>query len=55
MDTENRLVVVKGERFGEGWSGRVGLADLSYYTGMDKQQSLTEYHRELYSISYDKP
>ena len=29
--TENRLVVVKGEGLGEGRSGRLGVADVSYY------------------------
>ena len=31
MDIENRLVVDKGEGLGEGWSGRLRLADVSYY------------------------
>ena len=30
-DRENRLVVVKGRGLGEGWSGRLGLADVSFY------------------------
>ena len=30
-DIENRLVVAKGERVGEEWSGRLKLADVSYY------------------------
>ena len=30
-DTENRLVVAKGERFGEEMSGRLRLADTNYY------------------------
>ena len=29
--TENRLVVAKGEEVGEGWSGMLGLADVSFY------------------------
>ena len=29
--TENRLVVVKGEGLGEGWTGRLGVANVSYY------------------------
>ena len=29
--TENRLVVVKGEGLGEGQSGRLGVANVSYY------------------------
>ena len=32
MDTENRLVAAKGEGLGEGWSGRLGLADANYHT-----------------------
>ena len=30
-DIENRLVVIKGERVGEGWIGSLGLADANYY------------------------
>ena len=30
-DSENRLVVVKGEGVGEGWIGSLGLADANYY------------------------
>ena len=40
---------------GEGWSGSLGLADVSFIYRMDKQQGPTVQHRELYSISYDKP
>ena len=29
-DIENRLTVAKGEEIGVGWSGRLGLADVSY-------------------------
>ena len=29
---ENGLVVAEGEELGEGWSGRLELADISYYT-----------------------
>ena len=28
---ENRVVVAKGERVGEGWSGRLVLGDVNYY------------------------
>ena len=28
---QNRLVVAKGEGLGEGWSGRLKLADVSFY------------------------
>ena len=31
-DNKNRLVVDEGKEFGEGRSGRLGLADVSYYT-----------------------
>ena len=31
-DTENRLVVVKGEERGGGWIGSLGSADANYYT-----------------------
>ena len=38
----NRLVVAKGEGLGEGWSGRLGLADVCFYIyGMGKQQGPT--------------
>ena len=43
MDIENRLVVAKGEGVGGGMEWEV------------KQQGPTVQHRELYSISYDKP
>ena len=29
-DTENRLVVARRQGFGEGWSERLGLADVSH-------------------------
>ena len=56
-DVENRLVVAKwgvvvGERDG------VGGCDQQMQTiiyRMDKQQSPTVEHRELYSVSYSKP
>ena len=48
MDVENRFMVA----LGEGWSGKPGLADVSYC--MDKQGATVQ-HRELYSVSYDKP
>ena len=31
MDRDNSLIVTKGLRVGEGWSGSLGLADISYY------------------------
>ena len=30
-DTENRRVVASGGALGEVWSGRLGLADVSFY------------------------
>ena len=30
MDTENRLVVAKGEGEGVGWTGNLGLIDVNY-------------------------
>ena len=44
------------EGHGEEKVGSLGLADTNYYIyGMDKQQGPTVQHRELYSISCDKP
>ena len=44
---------------GGGWGrdgvGRLGVADVSFIYRVDKQQGPTVDHRELYSISYDKP
>ena len=39
---------------GEGWTGGLGLVDVNYMYRMDKQGP-TVLHRELYSISCDKP
>ena len=53
-DTENRLVVAKGE--GEWGRDRLGDWDQqmqSILYKMDKQQGPTVEHRELYSISCD--
>ena len=44
-----------GGCWGEGWRGRLGVADVSFIYRVDKQQGPTVDHRELYSISYDKP
>ena len=44
-DTENRLVVAKGEK---GRVGSLGLADTNYHTEMDRQQGPTEKHRIQY-------
>ena len=40
---------------GEGRIGSLGLADANFTYRMDKQQGPTVEHRELYSISCDKP
>ena len=42
-DTENRLVIAKGEGDGEGRIGSLGLADANYYTYIysNKQQGPT--------------
>ena len=37
IDLENRLVVVKGEGEGVGWTGNLGLTDANYCTWMDEQ------------------
>ena len=39
----------------EGWTGRLGLAATNYFYRMDKQEGPTVEHRELYSVSCDKP
>ena len=45
-----------GGAVGAGWIESLGLADAKYYIyKMDKQQGPTVEHRELYSISCDKP
>ena len=36
MDLENRLIVPTGEE-GVGWTGRLGLIDVNYCIGVDKQ------------------
>ena len=48
------LWLPRGRGLGEGWSGRLGLADVTIIYRMDKQGSAVQ-HKELYSISYDKP
>ena len=45
-----------GGGVGERWTGSLGLADKNYYIQkIDKQQGPTVQHRELYSVSCDKP
>jgi len=39
----------------EGYIGSLGLADANYLTQNSKQQGPTVWHRELYSVSSDKP
>ena len=52
QETDLRLSMVGREK---GWIGSSELADASYYIHrMDKQQSLTVEHRELYSMSYKR-
>ena len=56
MDQKNRLVVAKGEGVREGVEWEVGTS--RYKTvihGGNKQQGPTAEHRELYSMSCDKP
>ena len=52
--TENRLWLPRRVGAEEGRLGSVGLAEANY-SMMDKQQSPTVWHRELYSVSCDKP
>ena len=44
-----------GKDLGEGWKGRLGLSNVSYY--IQERKTRRSYHiaRELYSMSYDKP
>lgn len=56
----NRLKVGKGKRLGEGWNGRLSLANVSFIYSMNKQQGLVyitgsyiqysviNYNRKLY-------
>ena len=44
-----------GMGVGEGSIESFGLADATIIYRTDKQQGPTEQHRELYSISWDKP
>ena len=54
MDIENRPVVAKGEGGGKRKARSLGLADVSCYIWMDKQQDPTVYHGGLSAISCDK-
>ena len=55
MDIENRFVADKGEGVeGKQWEFEVSRCKLLYYV-MDKQQCHKIWHRELYSVSCDKP
>ena len=50
LDIE-QTCLAKGEGVGEGWSGRLGLLEVSYYT----YNKVLPYSTDLYSISYAKP
>ena len=55
-DIEHKLMVIKGEK---GW-GREILGDWDQkiqptICKVDKRQDLTIWHKELFSISYNKP
>ena len=52
---EQICVCQGGEAMGEGWIGSWELTDANIIDRMDKQQGPTVKHRELYSISCDKP
>ena len=52
-DTENRLVVAEGGGGGVDWEFGISKCKLLTYR-MDKQGPTVQ-HRELYSISCDKP
>lgn len=52
---DNELVVAQREGLGQGWSGRLGLADVSYYTWRVNQRDAAAEDRELDSVSYDQP
>ena len=59
-DIENRLVVAQGEWKGGGavaerWIWSLELVDANCYIYRMDKQGPTVQHRELYSISYDKP
>ena len=57
-NTENKLVVAKGEegRGGTFWEFGISRCKLLYIIyRMDKQQGPIVLHKELYSISCDKP
>ena len=49
------IVVVKGEGSEERKDWKFGISRCKLLNRMDKQQSPAVEHRELYSISYDKP
>ena len=55
MDTENRLVIAKGEEVwgGRGWEFGVSKCKLLYTEWINNKVLL--YNTELYSISYDEP
>ena len=51
---ENRLVLADGEA-GDGTGGNSGISRCKLIHRIDKRSSPTVYHRELSSISCDKP
>ena len=53
-DIENSSVVAKGCG-GMGRTGSLGLVDANYYVSKDKQRGPAVQHRELYSVSWDRP
>ena len=48
-------MVAQGEGFGRGVEREAGVRRYELIQRVDKQQGPTVQHRELYSISYDKP
>ena len=58
LDVENRFVVIKGERSegGKNWKFEVSTYKLLFsYTGWVNNKLFMVQHRELYSVSCDKP
>ena len=56
LSLENRLLVAKGKGDGGGMDWEFGVSRWqTIIHRMDKQQGPTVWHRELYSISCDKP
>ena len=49
-DFENKLMVMKGDRLGEGWTGGLGLVYTYMVYGMTGQWGPAVEHREFYLI-----